>query len=456
MQHDYLGNPVTGAGGATLAAIDDFVGGFLGYEERMLRVVAAADADPAACLANAYAGWICMFLESPEAPARAQRYLERARRAAPGATEREALAAELLGAWCADDTPRALGLADRILALAPRDLAVLKLHQYFSFNRGRSAEMLRVALAALPAAGDVAALHGMAAFAYEQCRLLGEAERSARTALRLSAREPWAEHALAHVMLGGGRIREGLEFLSARSGGWTGLTSFMDTHLWWHVALFLISEGRLDEALAVYDGHCWARDRDYSQDQAGAVSLLARLELAGGEVGGRWDALAPYLAKRQGDAVEPFLSLQYLYGLARAGRGEAAPLMLAIRARADAAPPERRATWREVAVPAAEAILACRRGEYGRAGAMLGALLPRLVELGGSHAQRDLLEQLYLDCLLRSGARVAARRLLEERRRFEPHGVPLNRALARLYGELGLPALAEDALARARRVPPRA
>ena len=55
----------------------------------------------------------------------------------------------------------------------------------------------------------------------------------------------------------------------------------MYTHNWWHLALFYISEGRFAEALAVYDRHVWARDRSYSQDQIGAVSLLARLELAG-------------------------------------------------------------------------------------------------------------------------------------------------------------------------------
>jgi hypothetical protein len=451
VQHDYLGNPVSGERPATLDAVNDFIGGFLGYEERMLGVIAAADADADSCLANAYAGWIWMFLEAPAAPALAAKYLARARHAAATATPRERLVTELLGAWCADDIVRATHLADRILALAPRDLAVLKLHQNFSFNRGRAADMLRVALNALPAAGEVAALHGLAAFAYEQCHLLDEAEAAARTALGLAAREPWAQHALAHVMLGRGRIREGLEFLGSVSGSWTGLTSFMYTHNWWHVALFLISEGRLEEALEVHDRHCWARDREYSQDQIGAVSLLTRLELAGADVGGRWQALAPYLAARRADTVEPFLTLQYLLGLARTGRAEATELLAAVRERAASAPEERRPTWREVALPACEALLAYRRGDYEAARCLLGPTLPRMLEVGGSHAQRDLFAQIYLECLLKSGARIAAQQLLEERRRFEPDGVALNRALARLYAELGLPGEAAKATARCHR-----
>ena len=55
----------------------------------------------------------------------------------------------------------------------------------------------------------------------------------------------------------------------------------------------------------------------------GAVSLLARLEIAGIDIGRRWQDLADYLAARAEDTVQPFLTLQYLYGLARAGRPEA-------------------------------------------------------------------------------------------------------------------------------------
>jgi hypothetical protein len=39
--------------------------------------------------------------------------------------------------------------------------------------------------------------------------------------------------------------------------------------------------------------------------------------------------------------------------------------------------------------------------------------------------------------------------MLETRRAADPDGVPVNQALARLYGGLGLPALAQQARARA-------
>ena len=53
------------------------------------------------------------------------------------------------------------------------------------------------------------------------------------------------------------------------------------------------------------------------------MSLLARLELRGVDVGGRWQDLGAHLASRADDTLQPFLTMQYLYGLARAGRPEA-------------------------------------------------------------------------------------------------------------------------------------
>ncbi len=170
MQRDYLGNAV-GAQGATLQGINDFIEGFLAYETRAERILGAADADPASCLANTYAGFLWMLLEAPEAPRRAAKYLAAADAAAPGAGPREQLNAAVLRAWVDDDLALTLSLCDRISDEYPRDLAIVKLHQYFEFNRGNSPEMLRVALKVAAANADVPYLHGMAAFAYEQCHL---------------------------------------------------------------------------------------------------------------------------------------------------------------------------------------------------------------------------------------------------------------------------------------------
>ena len=213
----------------------------------------------------------------------------------------------------------------------PRDLTRIKIAQYHEFNRGNAAGMLALAEHGRRAAPEIAYAHGMAAFGYEQCHLLDDAEAAAWKAVDLERKEPWAHHALAHVMLTQGRIEEGRQFLADVADTWTDLNSFMITHNWWHQALFFISLGRFDDALSTYDSQVWGVWKDYSQDQIGAVSLLARLELAGVDVGDRWRDVASYLAARTHDFVNPFLTLQYLYGLARAGRNEAETLMENLR-----------------------------------------------------------------------------------------------------------------------------
>src|SRR5580698_1220413 len=416
MRRDYLGNPVSVQRDATLRAVDDFIEGYLAYETRAEHILAAADADPGSCLANVYAGVLWMLLEAPAGARRAAKYLTAAERAAPSATPREQLNTAMLRSWVDDDLAQTLSVCERISDDFPRDLAMIKTHQYLEFNRGNSPGMLRVALKAAAAAAEIPYVHGMTAFAYEECHLLGEAESEARIALAMKRKEPWAQHALAHVFLTRGRIDEGARFLEEAAETWVGLNSFMATHIWWHLALFYLSQGRDRRVLELYDRNCWGIAKDYSQDQVGAVSLLARFEIAGIDVGSRWQDLALHLAARAHDTLQPFLSLQYLYGLARAGRPEADTLLESMRQAAETAPPFTRAVWRDVALPAGEGLYAYAQHDYSKAWDSLAASVPRMVEVGGSHAQRDLFEQILLDTAVKDGRLTCAQQMLELRR----------------------------------------
>jgi hypothetical protein len=74
-----------------------------------------------------------------------------------------------------------------------------------------------------------------------------------------------------------------------------------------------------------------------------------------------------------------------------------------------------------------------------------------MVEAGGSHAQRDMFEQILVDSAIRCGHSTVAQRALELRRQSDPDGVPVNSALAAVYAGLGLPVLADQARTRAAR-----
>jgi len=441
---DSFGNPLTLDDAASLPLVEDFVMGFVSTEARAVNLLALADRD-ASPMVQAYCATLHLFAESRDAAANARPFLAKARAASGRATPRERCYIAAIEAWAEGDIARAIALHAEQAQEHPRDLVSVKLGQYHCFNTGDCPGMLRLALAALPAASEVPYVHGMAAFGYEQCHLMREAEASARRAIGMCRKEPWAHHALAHVMLTEGRLREGLAFMQGVSDSWSGLNSFMVTHNWWHVALFLIELGRDDEALALYDREVWGVVKDYSQDQIGAVSLLARFELAGIDVGTRWDDVAGHLLQRTADHVLPFLDLQYLYGLARAGRPEADALLRNIEAHAPRAPLSTRAAWQSVCVPAARGLVAHARGDFASAVEGLGSALPRLVEIGGSHAQRDLFEQVYLDALMRIGSEAAlagAQGILQQQLNGQPESLRLRRQAGEVYARLGLGQLA--------------
>lgn len=441
----------TGAGSeATAQGLDDFIHGFVAFQAKAPNVLAAADNDPESALANAYAALLWMFLEAPVAPQKAAPYLARAK-AAP-ATARSDRVITAVDQWIANDIPGLLDTCAEAVRHEPRDIVMRKLGQNQHFNIGDAPGMLRIALQGAEQADDIAYTHSLIAFGYEQCHLLSKAEAAARRAMEIDPTDPWAHHAIAHVMLTEGRIDEGAAFLESVAPTWHNLNSFMSSHNWWHMALFYISQGRTDAVLKAYDTHVWGLAKDFAQDQVGAVSLLARMEFAGIDVGDRWNDVADHIAKRGVDLVSPFLTLQYLYALGRNDRPEAKPLMEAIQLRATEADRFDHAAWKDVALPAATGILAHTKGDWPVAVSELARALPRMSECGGSHAQRDLFEQIHLDALLQDGRASAAQQVLEMRRTFDPDGVPLNRMLGAAYDQTGLPDLAAEARARADRV----
>ncbi|MEO5671031.1 MAG: tetratricopeptide repeat protein, partial [Ramlibacter sp.] len=264
MWTDSLGNTVTLESESSLAALNDFVEGFIASESRAVNILAAAQHDGSP-IVQACAAAVHMFAESRDAPANARPFIDKAAAKSAHCTPREQRFIRAVRAWVVGDIPLAIALHEEQAREHPRDLASLKLGHYHLFNTGDSPGMLRIALAAQRGAADVAYLHGMTAFAWEQCHLLEQAEAAARKAIAMCRKEPWAHHALAHVMLTQGRIHEGHAFLQDVSVTWTGLHSFMVTHNWWHQALFALELDRHEEALALYDGQVWGVAKEYSQ-----------------------------------------------------------------------------------------------------------------------------------------------------------------------------------------------
>ena len=425
MRHDSFGNPVSTDSDLCVARIDHMVAHWLAYGLEATAIFEAVEADPDCVMANVLSAALHLFAEAASGPREAAPYLARARArvdARPAsATPRERLWLDAVEAWAAGETDRAVALHEEIAALAPADLGNVKLGHYHLFNLGDLPRLRRLVEGAMPAHQDNAHAWAMLSFALEETNEFDGAMAAAERALAITRAEPWAHHTVAHVHETRGSAAEGRAFMLAHADTWDGLNSFMLTHNWWHVALFEMDRDAPEEALRLYDERVWGVWKDYSQDQIGAASLLWRLEMRGLDVGARWADLADHVARREADHLQPFLDVQYLYALARAGRDrEADSLMAGIAEQGRVAPACARRVWAEVATPLGRGILAHARGRHGMAADLIGPVVPRLGEIGGSHAQRDVFVQTWLDAALKAGRGAEIRAVLGERAAARP------------------------------------
>ncbi len=438
MTRDGQGLELGNADARAVAALDFVTQEWLGFGKRFADFIAAADREEKCLMLPLVAASLVLTMYSPEGQAAATRYLARAQRLTAGAGARERAWLAAIEWWVEGDTDRSLQQFRRIVAEWPRDLLAGKLAQLLAFNRGEAETLLEVGEKLLAGNPDNRFVWGMYAFGLEECNRLDEAEAAARTGLALDRNDPWAHHAIAHCLEARGRMLEGVAFLNSVSDTWADCNSFMQTHNWWHLALFLIDLDRTDEALTIYDERVWGVWKEFCEDQANAVSLLARLELRGVDVGARWADLATYLKPRLNEHLSAFHDVHYLYGRARAGeRGAVTEMLASLEDRAARARPFERETWADCVVPLAHGLAAHASGDMAAAARLLGQAMPHLRTLGGSIAQRALFGAIHLDALTRAGWNDAALAILQADERERPGVAATKRALADVYRKVG-------------------
>jgi hypothetical protein len=435
---DGQGLEVSNADANAIEALDFLNEEWLRFGNRLDRFIAAADKESRCAMLPLMAANLVFSMNSTDGHAAGLRYLSRARVVAKDGNARERAWLAATEAWAAGNGCAAQKIHEDMASEWPRDLLSAKLGQLHAFNRGDAEGLLRIGERIMPANTENHYVWAMHAFGLEECNRLDEAEAGARKAIEMERRDPWAHHAVAHCLEARGKMLEGVAFLESMSDTWNDCNSFMYTHLWWHQALFLIDLDRTDEALAIYDRRVWGVWKEFSEDQINAISLLARLELRGVDVGARWADVARYLKPRLHEHYSPFLDLQYLYGLARAGEASAVTEMLAsLEDRAERAQPFEREAWAEAAVPAAHGLAAHARGDHAEAARLLGQAMPHLQPIGGSIAQRALFGAIHLDALMRAEWNDAALSILQADERERPSVAATKRALAGLYRRVG-------------------
>jgi tetratricopeptide (TPR) repeat protein len=402
MLKDAQGLTVTTDSPVAIAAINRFTDQALSYGKDAETVLLQGNAADRECaLIHAYTAAHYLSQEEAAFHRRATPHLNAAKRRLADISERERWTVQAIAAWAEGDIKRAILLHEIIVEKYPQDLLAIQQAQYHYFYRGETLQLLNIAERVLPANPDNHYLYGMVAFGLEQRYRLGEAEEMARRAVAINRNDPWAHHAIAHVLDAQGRTDEGIAWMEGHADTWAHCNSMLYTHNWWHIALYYLTKRAFQTVLALYDGHLWGRARkDSPKDQVGAIATLLRLELKGIDVGSRWLDLSHYLSPRLHEHCLPFQDLHYIYALTRTGQIEhVAEMLHSMHLHAQSVNPCWRKAWTEVAIPAAKAIVAYASGSWAEAIVYFKSVLPRLQDIGGSHTQRELFQQLYLDAV---------------------------------------------------------
>lgn len=436
MPKDAQGNELTIASDEAARAFDHVIDGFLRYRfDTGLRLKALIGLDAAAPLAQVMAGCFAMLAYDRALVPRAEAALARAEALGANARERAHMAA--LRAWVEGRPDGALDAWEAIVAEHPRDLLAFRLHHFTAFWMGAPERMRALVERILPhwspGIPGWGAVLACRCFAHEECGSYTVAEHAGRAAVALDAGDLWATHGVAHVLEMQGRREEGLAWIAAGEPHWEGGNNLMH-HLWWHAAMFRLEGGDTDGVLALYD----RRFRDHASkvtqaqpdlyiDVQNAASMLWRLERQGVAAGDRWTELADKAEARIGDTLSAFTQPHWMMALAAEGREAAARRLLEAVEAAGRGNTAHAVILREAALPACQAALAHRQGRYAEAVAALRPALGGMYRLGGSHAQQDVLEQLFLDAAMKAGLEADARLLLQ--RVAGRHPVPPHRRI---------------------------
>ena len=429
MQHDVRGLALSTDSAEAAAAFNAAIADYLEYRlsagEKVKQVLAA---DPNFAMGHILRGYFMLLIGSNATLPAAQKALVQAKALAAGITPREALHLAALEAWAAGDTIKACAVWEQLLAEYPTDMLALRLQHFASFWLGRSAALRDLPAGVLPAwSADMPGygnVLGMLAFGLEECGAYAEAEKAGRAAVDHNGEDLWAIHAVAHVLEMQGRLKDGIAWLNQPAGTWSDRNPFKD-HVWWHRALYSLEGGDFDRVLELYDAEIEVDENGFYLDVQNAASMLLRLEFCGVDVGKRWELLASVSGKRLDDHVLAFTDTHFALALAKGGRSEEANRLIGSLRSFGANPGDNSAA--KVALPLtapiSEAILAFAEKRHDRALDILLPLRYDWQQLGASHAQRDLFQQIVIEAAIGAGRIPLARLLLAERSQTKPNSL---------------------------------
>lgn len=350
--------------------------------------------------------------------------LARARELAPGATSREQSQIAIFDNILTGQGTAALAAIHEHLKTWPRDAMALAPATSvfgligFSGRTGREDDQLAILEPLASHYGNDWWFRTQLAFAQIELQMFDEGTRNIEAALEAYPRSAHAAHIRAHLFYELGEREAGLAFLTdwmkdyAREG-------LLHCHVSWHVALWAMETGRHQDAWRTYNdalrpGAAWGPQINVLTDCA---AFLARAEMAGeARRPELWQELGAFATRWFPNSGVNFADIHSALAFAMAGDAEALGRII----------DQPKGPAADMMPPLARGFDAFARGRWSDAVDEIEPLLPTHERMGGSRAQRDLLEYLVTSAMVHAGRADEARNLIAARRpRSGKGGFPL-------------------------------
>jgi len=400
---------------------------------------AACQAAPDFAMAYLGKAWVFALANDPGLMTQAEALVETARPLRLNEREQAHLAA--LSHLVQGARAAAVAVLDRHLMRYPFDLVA---HQgaavtdgflgRFHWVRDRSARALPFWSKDQPGYGTLLAFHG---FGLEEAGEYARAEDESRAAAELEPSSFWPHHTVAHVMEMTGRPEDGLGWMAAREPLWSTPGHMNQVHIWWHKALFHLELGQYEAALALYDGPMRATQRPVALSLTNATALLWRLDTLGCDIGDRWREAAALWQDHANGKCLVFTDIQAAMAELRSGQEALVEQRLEAMRETAANGVEAAGLYRTVGIPVVEGLAAFHRGAYAEAVELLLPVRFDLWQIGGSHAQRDVVDWTLTEAAVRAGQRDVALSLAHERLGTRARSAPNRRFLRHAQAIVG-------------------
>lgn len=340
-----------------------------------------------------------------------------------GITEREVGHIGVLGMILEGDAAKSRKAIYAHLDAFPRDAMVAQTCTGvfgligFSGLPGREAEQLAFTSRLLPHYGEDWWFLGQHAFAQVEAGQLDQAEKTVERSLKGNPRNANSAHIRAHVYYESGATDAGYTFID----GWRAdykKSGLLHCHISWHVALWALERGDIDRMWRVVDvdvapGGSWGPALNVMTDLA---AILYRAELAGVDVAPeRWQSVSNYATEFFPEPGIAFGDVHAALAHSMAGNSDALQKIIS-----------------DAKGPAADMVRTCANafkeigsGNWEDASRYLCGVVSDHARLGGSRAQRDLIDYALLGTLLKQGRADEARILLSTRRPVQAAAHPI-------------------------------